>query len=113
MSLFARNRLFSAVIGVALVLAGSFALHAGAANVGRVTRIYPQTDGTVYFWLDNGCKSGAIDGYWTFSLNSDTGKAWYAMLLSAANNKSPVAVAYSGVCTAGQHQPIWYVYQDF
>ena len=113
MSLFARNRFFSAFIGVALVLAGSFALHAAGANVGRVTRIYPQTDGTVYFWLDNGCKSGAIDGYWTFSLNSDTGKAWYAMLLSAANNKSPVAVAYSGVCTAGQHQPIWYVYQDF
>jgi len=91
------------------------AFTAHAHETGRVTRIYPTNgeDRNVYFWLENGCKKNAADGYWYFPLNSDTAKAWYAMLLAAAHNKTPVSVAFSGTCVAGQHQPIWYVYQDY
>lgn len=98
-------------ICIALSLFG-FALAAYAGESGRVKRIYP-SGGNVYFWLDGGCKTKWGDGYWYFPLNSEAAKAWYALLLSAANSKTAVAIDFSGGCVADQNQQIWYVYQDY
>lgn len=97
---------------IALCLFG-VALTAHAGETGRVKRIYPNGDGNVYFWLDVGCKTKWGDGYWYFPLNSDAAKAWYALLLSAAQSKAVVAIDFSGGCVAGQNQQIWYAYQDY
>jgi hypothetical protein len=77
--------------------------------VGKVTRIYPNSTG-VYFRLSGTCKTST---YFYFSLANDAGKAWYAMLLSAAVTKQPVRVAMGEACDPAVHQTIQYVYQDF
>jgi hypothetical protein len=77
--------------------------------VGKVTRIYPNSAG-VYFRLSGTCKTNA---YFYFSLSNDSGKAWYAMLLSAAVTKQPVRVAIGEACDPAMNQTIQYVYQDF
>lgn len=78
---------------------------------GRVTRIYAHGT-SIKFQLDAGCKVGT-NMYWSFSLSGDMTKAWYAMLLSAANNRAPVTFAYPGPCSSVENQEIWYVVQNF
>lgn len=86
--------------------------HADEHLVGLVTRIYVN-DGAVNFILAQGCKNITNYKYWQFSLASDTGKAWYAMLLSAATTKMPIRIAYPGACDPTVHQSVSYIYQDF
>ncbi len=89
---------------------------AGAANAdgatGQVTRIYPSGT-TVNFWLSGSCKTSSSYAYWQFSIASDIGKAWYAMLLSSAATRTPVKIAHPGACDPTQHQAVSYIYQDF
>ena len=76
---------------------------------GQVTRIYPQSNGNIYFRLSGTCKTST---YFYFSTANDGGKAWYAMLLSAATTKQPVRIA-TNICDPAVDQPIHYLYQDF
>lgn len=98
---------------ISLVLWLGIMCSARAEHVtGKVTRIYP-TGTTVNFWLSTGCKTNSASAYWQFSITSEMGKAWYSMLLTAAATGKPVTVAHSGTCDPGQHQAIWYIFQDF
>lgn len=94
---------------LALFLMSMCSLSAHAGESGLVTRIYP-TGNTVNFQISNSCKTSM---YYQFDITTDIGKAWYAMLLTAANNKKPVSIDFAGACDPNQHQTIWYVYQDF
>ena len=80
------------------------------ATTGTVTRLYPNPDGRVYFWLANdSCKTNK---YWYFDLGTEQASAWYSMLLAAAHNQTPVVIAHT-TCIPTQHQVVSYVYQDF
>lgn len=95
---------------VAVMLMGvSTSAHSAEHLSGKVTRIYPNASG-VYFRLSGTCKTST---YFYFSIASDAGKAWYAMLLSAAAAKQPVRIAIANSCDSAVDQPIQYVYQDF
>lgn len=85
-------------------------LPAYAGSTGLVSRIYPSGD-TINFQLKDACKTGTV--YWQFDIRTDIGKAWYALLLSAATTGRPVNIDYPGECNPSAHQTIWYVYQDF
>ena len=76
---------------------------------GHVKRIYPTSDGTVHFRLSGTCKAMT---YFTFSTNSQAGKNWYAMLLSAAAAGRPVRISMGSACSDIENQAVWYVYQD-
>jgi len=78
---------------------------------GRVTRIYPNASG-VSFQISAGCKAGT-NFYYYFSPSTDYGKATYALLLSAATNKTTVNVAVAGACDSTDNQQITYVYQNY
>lgn len=94
---------------LALLMGMPIAVQSAEHLVGKVTRIYPNSVG-VYFRLSGTCKTNA---YFYFSLANDSGKAWYAMLLSAAATKQPVRVAIGEACDPAMNQTIQYVYQDF
>lgn len=98
-------------IAAALLLSLAVSLPAKAAGEsGLVTRIYPSGN-IINFQLQGSCKTGLV--YWQFDITTDMGKAWYAMLLTAANNKKPLNISFANVCDSSQHQTIWYMYQDF
>ncbi|WP_454828396.1 hypothetical protein [Pseudoxanthomonas wuyuanensis] len=78
--------------------------------VGQVTRIYPNASGTVAFRLSGTCKTST---YFYFSVVSDAGEAWYAMLLNAATTKQPVRISIASACDPAVDQPIQYMFQDF
>lgn len=94
----------------ALLLLTASAPASAAGESGFVTRIYPAAN-IINFQLQNSCKTGGV--YWQFDATTDMGKAWYAMLLTAATNKKPVNISFAGGCDPSQHQTIWYMYQDF
>lgn len=98
----------------AVVLAGSGAM-AGSAladehATGLVQRIYPHGNNIISFKVHGDCKAVS---YWHFSMDAPVGKAWYAMLLAAAHNKTPIRYAYVGPCSPNTNQQINYLYQDF
>ncbi len=97
---------------VALVLCALAGVADADGASGHVTRIYPNGT-TVNFWLSDGCKTSSYHAYWQFSITSEIGKAWYAMLLSAAATKTPLKISYRGACDPTQHQAVSYIYQDF
>lgn len=83
----------------------------GAEHIaGQITRIYPTSGGTVYFRLAGACK---VTTYFYFNVSSDAGKAWYAMLLSAATTGQPVQISIVDPCDPAVNQPIQYVFQDY
>ena len=76
---------------------------------GLVKRIYPVSDGTVYFRLVGACKTVT---YFHFSTASQAGKNWYAMLLSASATARPVRISLPQPCNDAEHQAVQYVFQD-
>jgi hypothetical protein len=96
---------------IAAVLMAEVASAQSAQHLsGRVTRVYPVSNGDVYFRLSGTCKTNS---YFYFSTASSAGKAWYALLLSAATTKQPVRIAMGSSCDPAVDQPIHYIYQDF
>ncbi len=95
---------------VAALMTASAPSYSAEQLSGRVTRIYPQSNGNVYFRLSGTCKTNV---YFFFSATGDAGRAWYALLLSAAATKQPVGIAMGAACDPAQDQPISYIYQDF
>lgn len=79
---------------------------------GKVTRIYPSgTDGgTINFKVAT--PECAAAKYLQFSLTTEVGKAWYALLLSAANSGADVRVRINE-CPVNEHQQVVYIFQDF
>lgn len=83
-----------------------------AGTSGLVDRIYPY-GGHVNFRLkDDDCKSSAVNSYWQFDLDSETSKAWFAMLLSASATKTTIKLGVPE-CDPSKNQYISYMYQDF
>lgn len=86
-----------------------------AKGSGQVERIYP-SNGKVYFRLKGDeCKDkGSRNTYWYFDLSTDTGKAYYSLLLAAATTKSVVQVGRpANSCSPELSQEINYIYQDY
>ena len=104
------NFLKRAALTCALGLAAAAPAHADIISA-KVTRLYPTSAGVVNVSLSTGCKANT-SFYYQFNLNTDAGKAWYAMLLTAATNKTNVAVAITGACDATMHQSVLYIYQN-
>lgn len=95
----------------ALALSVAAPAHADTITA-RVTRIYPISTGVVNVSVASGCKVGTSH-YFQFTLNSEAAKAWYALLLTAATNKTSVSIAFPGACDPNASQTIQYVYQNF
>jgi hypothetical protein len=95
----------------AMVLAAAVPAQAEVITA-RVTRLYPLNTGVVNVSLASGCKVGT-SYYFQFTINSDTTRAWYTTLLTAANNKTPVSIAFPGACDPAAHQPVQYIYQNY
>lgn len=82
---------------------------------GKVARIYP-ADGRIFFNLVNDQCGLAIDNhYYFFELDSELKKAWYSLILTAANTGKPIVVSLPNCpsTTSGTQVEIRYVYQDF
>lgn len=87
-------------------LAGASLPNEGYAGtqVGKVTRLMPHVQDIVIFDLD-GTSSGrpacsTQSTQWALSLRTETGKAMYALLLSAHANGRAVRVQGTGACGA-------------
>ncbi len=62
---------------------------------------YGSSSGVVMFAAgSNSASPCAIKTEWAFSLSTETGKAMYDLLLSAAQNQLPVTVVGSNLCSA-------------
>ncbi|CAM4309108.1 hypothetical protein [Pseudoalteromonas byunsanensis] len=91
-----------------------FTSHA-AKGSGQVERIYPN-NGKVYFRLKGDeCKDkGSRNTYWYIDLSTETGKASYSLLLTAATTESVIVVGRpSSSCSPEVTQQVNYIYQDF
>lgn len=77
---------------------------------GEVARIYPHGS-AVHFKLKND-PCGSTSQYYYFTLSSDVEKAWFALLLAAANTGKPVSVSIPA-CPTTSHVQVRYIYQDY
>lgn len=77
---------------------------------GEVARIYPSGN-AINFKLKND-QCGNTGQYYYFNLSSDTEKAWYAMMLAAANTKAQISVSIPA-CPTTAKELVRYIYQDF
>jgi len=102
------KRVYALVIILLLVM--SFTTRAAVGAKGTVEVLYPSHPGIVYFRLKNDICTGS--GYFKFALNTEEGRAWYALLLAAANTSKPVIVP-APECPTVTDVDISYVYQVF
>lgn len=77
---------------------------------GEVARIYPSGN-AVHFTLKND-QCGSTGQYYYFPLGSEVEKAWYALLLAAANTAKPVRVSLPA-CPTTSYVQVRYIFQDF
>lgn len=78
---------------------------------GEISRIYP-SNSTVKFRLKNDNQCNPNSKYYYFDLDSEVKKAWFAMILAAANTSKPVRVSIHQ-CPTDADVEVRYVYQDF
>lgn len=84
--------------------------HANQTISGEISRIYPANN-TVFFSLKNDpCNPN--NKYYFFPLERETSKAWYSLILAAANTSKPIAVSIHEFPT-DSHEPVRYIYQNF
>ena len=85
-----------------------------AAYSGNVTRIYPASGsdgGKIHFRINSkDCPSNS--NYFWFSMEHPSGKAWYSLILAAANTGKSITVN-AEKCPYMNPVQIRYVYQDF
>jgi len=98
------------LLAISLLMAVSFGASAIIKTSGTVEILYPSKPGLVYFKLKN--DSCDTSGYFKFSLSTEEGRAWYALLLAAANTSKPISVA-APQCPTTVDIDILYVYQIF
>jgi len=94
------------------ILLSTFSLGANAAisAEGTVEILYPANPSLVYFRLKGDVCT--VAQYFKFSLTTEEGKAWYSLLLAAANTSKPVIVAATE-CPTGSAITVSYIYQKF
>ena len=85
--------------------------YAALTVIGEVSRIYP-IDGGIKFRLKNDAECNPNDKYYYFNLDSEVKKAWYSLILAAANTQKPIRVSLHE-CPTDSHVEVRYVYQDF
>ena len=96
------------IILILLCLASANCLAAVTLN-GQVKRLYPDS-GRIYFKIKNDqCESTK---YYYFELSIEIEKAWYSLLLAAANSGKNVKVSVPE-CALTESIKIRYIYQDF
>jgi len=84
--------------------------YATTSATGEVSRIYPQSN-KIYFQLKNDpCNSN--NKYYYFALDSESSKAWYSLILAAANTSKPIVVSLTE-CPSTVDVPVRYIYQNF
>ena len=93
-----------------LLLLGSFSSYALETAVGEVARIYPSGN-TVSFKLKKD-QCNPNHKYYYFTLDSEVKKAWYALILAAANSAKPIRVSVAE-CPTDANVEIRYLLQDF
>jgi hypothetical protein len=77
---------------------------------GEISRIYP-TNNKIFFRLKNDtCNPN--NRYYYFNLDSETSKAWYALILSAANTSKPISVSIHE-CPSAADVSVRYILQNF
>jgi hypothetical protein len=92
---------------------GAFPAIAGS-SVGVVTRIYAHSGDVILFSAGShqgkpACSTAADE--WAFSLSTQSGKAMYALLLTAYAQGKQVAVVGTGTCSAwGDRESPVYIY---
>lgn len=101
--------LFTAPIA-ALLLSANVTANTSVTVEGKISRIYPNS-GNVFFKLKND-QCGNTGKYYYFTLDSDVEKAWYAMVLAAANTDKPVSVSLPA-CPVATNVQVRYIYQDY
>ncbi|ARU28133.1 hypothetical protein [Cellvibrio sp. PSBB006] len=79
---------------------------------GEIARIYPSVN-KIHFKLKNDQCGKPISSYYTFELDSEYKKAWYAMLLAAANTGKPIRASIPGCPVNDEMIPVNYIVQDF
>lgn len=80
---------------------------------GKVARIYPAAPNAVFFSLKNDQCGKGIDVYYVFILDSEIKKAWYSMILAAANTDKPISVSIPNCSADGSSVEVRYIFQDF
>ena len=98
------------LLTIILLMVLSFGVSATIKAGGTVEVLYPSNPGLVYFRLKDDICSGS--SYFKFSLTTEEGRAWFALLLAAANTSKPVIVA-APECPTTSDINIFYVYQSF
>ncbi|MCX2781044.1 hypothetical protein [Microbulbifer thermotolerans] len=78
---------------------------------GKVTRIYGYED-TINFHLEGNTECNPNNQYYYFNLDSEGKKAWYSLLLAAANTSKPIHVKIPE-CPINDKVKIIYLYQNF
>ena len=80
---------------------------------GQVARIYPATPNAVFFSLKNDQCGKGIDVYYVFQLDSEIKKAWYSLILAAANTGKPIFVSIPNCSVDGSSVEVRYIFQDY
>ena len=94
-----------------LTMGTVFGTYGAVTRTGEVERIFP-IDGGIKFRLKGDEQCNPNGKYYYFNLDSEVKKAWYSLLLAAANTSKPVRVSIDA-CPTDSHVPVRYVYQDF
>lgn len=101
------------VLFILFALFSFFSIEAKAQlATGTVEVLYPSAPSQVYFRLKGDvCTSPE---YFKFSLDTEEGKAWYAMLLAAATTGKPVKVSlYACPIQGNGAAVVRYIFQEF
>ncbi|EML4809019.1 hypothetical protein NRF55_003200 [Acinetobacter baumannii] len=83
---------------------------------GTIERIY--LNGDIYFFRLNGndtCakKTNGYNEYYIFNVSQPHAKSWYALILTAAQNRKPITVRVKTDCKIDAQKEIMYIFQDY
>jgi hypothetical protein len=110
---FGLRSLLIGIVSATPIILGAFPAIAGS-SVGVVTRIYAHSGDVILFSAGShqgkpACSTAADE--WAFSLTTQSGKAMYALLLTAYAEGKQVAVVGTGTCSAwGDRESPVYIY---
>jgi hypothetical protein len=105
-------RLVTVIVSALISLATSLSVSAGSGN-GKVVHLMVHTGDVVLFGLDgpHNDKPACSGDQWALSLATPTGRAQYALLLSAHAQQKVVHVAGAGDCGAwGDRERPFYIW---
>lgn len=82
---------------------------------GKVARIYPAENKVYFNLIGDQCGQGIDNHYYYFVLDSEIKKAWFSIILAAANTGKPILVSLPNCPSpaTGAQVEIRYLYQDF